>query len=135
MVVASNGDCKSKRLSELKNLSKEHLLKMLDLLQTEVGSDKIEAVRKIVVGTSKKQRKGAHAHSTFQLSNYKARLIALKFSYLGERYCGLARQKMTDETVEAYLEKAMVETNLISSIEACEYSRCGRTDKGVHASG
>ena len=33
------------------------------------------------------------------------------------------------------MNKALVETKLIENLEKCDYSRCGRTDKGVSAFG
>lgn len=38
-------------------------------------------------------------------------------------------------TVEKELISALINTKLIRSREDCRFSRCGRTDKGVHAAG
>ncbi|KAL9097872.1 MAG: hypothetical protein Q9165_000198 [Trypethelium subeluteriae] len=90
----------------------------------------------------------------FDPSKYATRLIALKFAYLGQRYNGLehhVNNKTPLTTIEEELWKALMKTKLIfpttkdgtliTSADAemswlgCEYSKCGRTDKGVSAFG
>ncbi|KAF2149334.1 pseudouridine synthase, partial [Myriangium duriaei CBS 260.36] len=85
----------------------------------------------------------------FDRSRYSTRYIALKFAYLGQRYNGLeyvANNPTPLPTVEEELWKALAKTRLIFptgeaaergevSWEGCEYSKCGRTDKGVSAFG
>ncbi|KAI9369731.1 pseudouridine synthase [Aspergillus egyptiacus] len=97
-------------------------------------------------------------------SNYNFRYIALKFAYLGQRYNGLehANGNITRlPTVEEEMWKALRKTRLIFptgmedegldlldsrserkidepftlSWEGCEYSKAGRTDRGVSAFG
>ena len=52
------------------------------------------------------------------------------------RYHGVAwQQPEQGATVESELFNALVKTCLIPSREECRFSRCGRTDKGVHAVG
>ena len=86
----------------------------------------------------------------FNPSKYSTRLIAIKFAYLGQRYNGLeyhANNKTPLPTVEEVMWKALMKTRLIFPTpvagleseevnwEGCEYSKCGRTDKGVSAFG
>lgn len=104
----------------------------------------------------------------FDASRYNTRLIALKFAYLGQKYCGLehhANNPTPFPTIEEELWKALMKTRLIVPIprgddeaetyerldrktferwdrdgvdvnwEGCEYSKCGRTDRGVSAFG
>ena len=103
--------------------------------------------------------------SPFDPSKYSTRHIALKFAYLGGRYNGYehANSNITPlPTIEEVLWKALRKARLISpptaspdesmevvwdpakrlevgpleiSWEGCEYSKCGRTDKGVSAFG
>eukprot|EP00056_Hartaetosiga_gracilis_P006067 m.92735 g.92735 ORF g.92735 m.92735 type:complete len:486 (+) comp12366_c0_seq3:35-1492(+) len=81
---------------------------------------------------NKKQKK----KRPFDFSKYGRRKIALKVAYLGERYHGLAMQSSTNETVEAHLLTALLKTKLIEKdFASAEYSRSGRTDKGVSAFG
>lgn len=73
----------------------------------------------------------------FDFSKYTKRKIALRFSYLGWNYQGLALQgEETDlPTVEEKIMEALYKVKLIGSLDQndCEFSRCGRTDKGVSA--
>lgn len=87
----------------------------------------------------------------FKPSKYSTRFIALKFAYLGRGYNGLehhAKNRTPLPTVEEVLWKALMKARLIFPTpveglgsgeevnwEGCEYSKCGRTDKGVSAFG
>lgn len=68
---------------------------------------------------------------------YRTRHIALRFHYDGENYSGLSQNlgQETDNSVERELFEALVRAHLVESREACGFSRCGRTDKGVSAVG
>jgi len=81
---------------------------------------------------------------------YSTRLIALKLAYLGKRYNGFeyhANNPTPLPTIEEELWKALNKSRLIIpkdtpplnprevNWEGCEYSKCGRTDKGVSAFG
>ncbi len=59
----------------------------------------------------------------------------VKFSYVGTRYCGVAYQDEATPTVELEIFKALELTKMIKSRTECCFSRCGRTDAGVHAAG
>ena len=98
---------------------------------------------------------------TFDPSKYSTRLIALKFAYLGQNYNGYecANGNTTPlPTIEEVLWKALRKGRLISppseepfevqldekvrmktpvflNWEGCQYSKCGRTDRGVSAFG
>lgn len=86
----------------------------------------------------------------FDPSKYSTRFIALKFAYLGQHYNGLeyhTNNTTPYPTIEEELWKALFKAKLISPTpnpdlkdgetnwEGCEYSKCGRTDKGVSAYG
>ncbi|CAH0475897.1 unnamed protein product [Peronospora belbahrii] len=71
----------------------------------------------------------------YNMSNYTARTVAVKFLYIGEKYAGFARQDHMPETVERYLHEALVRSKLITKIDDAGYSRCGRTDRDVSAFG
>ncbi|KAJ9261456.1 hypothetical protein DTO212C5_8324 [Paecilomyces variotii] len=93
-------------------------------------------------------------------SKYHTRFIALKFAYLGQRYNGYEHANGNTTplpTIEEELWKALRKTRLIFptgasgdddigdgpramrpysiSWDGCEYSKCGRTDRGVSAFG
>lgn len=92
----------------------------------------------------------ARVKREFDPSKYSTRLIALKFAYLGQRYNGLEFHPNNETplpTVEEELWKALDKARLVlptpntllapdePNWEGCEYSKCGRTDKGVSAFG
>lgn len=71
------------------------------------------------------------------MSKYTKRKIALRVAYLGWNYCGYASQNRPLEipTIEDQLFKALLACRLIEDIDESDYSRCGRTDKGVSGLG
>ena len=97
-------------------------------------------------GRPEKERKDRE----FDLSKYSTRLVAFKLAYLGKRYNGFEHHKgnwTPLPTIEEVLWKAFYKSRLISppgaesleegelSWEGTEYTKCGRTDKGVSAFG
>lgn len=66
---------------------------------------------------------------------YSVRHIALKVAYLGWDFLGLAVQTETTNTIEGCLADALQRIKLIKSYSTCNWSRAGRTDKGVSALG
>ncbi|RBR04883.1 uncharacterized protein FIESC28_11481 [Fusarium coffeatum] len=76
-------------------------------------------------------------------SKYSTRYIALKLAYLGKNYGGFEFQAMANApSIEEELWNALTKACLIFpndervvDFECCEYSKCGRTDKGVSAFG
>lgn len=78
---------------------------------------------------------------------YSERHVALRVVYYGKRYHGFASQTGLKnvaagsvragvaETVEDHLFRAFARTRLLLNAETCGYSRCGRTDAGVSATG
>ncbi|CBH11798.1 pseudouridine synthase A-like protein, putative [Trypanosoma brucei gambiense DAL972] len=71
----------------------------------------------------------------FDFSSYPSRKIALRLAYHGHIYCGLVRQAETPNTVEAYLVAALERLRFVEPSGPKDFSRCGRTDKGVSALG
>ncbi|KAK4959567.1 pseudouridine synthase deg1 [Elasticomyces elasticus] len=99
-------------------------------------------------------KKSSKPYKPFDPGRYSTRLIALKFAYLGRGYNGYehhANNVTPLPTIEEELWKALRKTRLIFptdkegnvlsegdesvSWEGCEYSKCGRTDRGVSAFG
>jgi hypothetical protein len=68
---------------------------------------------------------------------YRTRHIALRFYYDGSKYTGLAENIgfAADQSVEKELFKALRKAKLIDARATSDYTRCGRTDKGVSAVG
>ncbi|GAB7337995.1 hypothetical protein MBLNU457_4369t1 [Dothideomycetes sp. NU457] len=97
---------------------------------------------------AKKEKKAAPR--AFDPSKYQTRFVAFKFAYLGQRYNGFehaANNPTPLPTIEEELWKAFMKVRLIFpegmdglkegeiSWKGCEYSKCGRTDRGVSAFG
>ena len=83
-----------------------------------------------------KRKKGKPAKKKpFDISQHRQRHVALKIAYYGQTYHGFASQDNSDNTIEAHLFRALQRTCLIKDRESANYSRCGRTDKGVSALG
>jgi tRNA pseudouridine38/39 synthase len=98
----------------------------------------------------KKSWKKPRNERAFDPSKYSTRLIALKLAYLGKRYNGFehhCNQTTPLPTIEEELWKVLNKARLIFpqganpmspgevNWEGCEYSKCGRTDRGVSAFG
>ncbi|KAJ2701025.1 pseudouridine synthase deg1 [Coemansia sp. IMI 209128] len=83
----------------------------------------------------------------FDFANFPKRKVAFKFSYFGWAYHGLARQGNALEseekrliesefpTIEGEVFRALASCKLIEDESSCDYSRCGRTDRGVSGFG
>jgi tRNA pseudouridine38/39 synthase len=88
------------------------------------------SVRKSVQPRSRKTQR------VFDMSKYRQRHIALHVQYDGGNYFGFASQaEGVEETVETHLFAVLSKLHLITDRKGCNYSRCGRTDKGVSALG
>ena len=68
--------------------------------------------------------------------------IAFKFMYIGKNYDGLVIQSSTKNTIEEMIFNALKRCKFLDPLKTNEelmslsnYSRCGRTDKGVNSSG
>lgn len=85
------------------------------------------------------QIRGKKKKKQMDFSKYSTRKIALRFAYIGWAYHGLAVQANADPeevpTVEQKILEAMYTTKLIPTMNVAdfEFSRCGRTDRGVSA--
>lgn len=92
---------------------------------------------------TEKDAKKKKKPSKLDPSKYSTRLVALKLAYLGKRYGGFEYQAgVAVPTVEEELWKALVRSCLIwpdhpdrVDFAPWEYSKCGRTDRGVSAFG
>ena len=85
---------------------------------------------------NKKKRKNRKKKNQkpFNFGLYKQRHVAFKFAYFGHNYHGFVIQENIENTIEHHLFSALKRTCLIESVESSDYSRCGRTDKGVSCS-
>ncbi|SCV99995.1 LAFE_0B07096g1_1 [Lachancea fermentati] len=117
------------RVLELENKKKRHIEEESE--QSDQQSKKHKAASPDISKKKIKQQR------PFDFSRFNTRFIALRFAYLGWNYNGLAIQKEPTPlpTVEGTILEAMNKAKLVPSMVPQEYnfSRCGRTDKGVSA--
>ncbi|KAF9904152.1 tRNA pseudouridine synthase 3 [Linnemannia zychae] len=72
----------------------------------------------------------------FDFSKYAKRHVAFRVAYFGWPYGGFASQGMNEiKTVESELFNALLAARIIEDPLNCNYSRCGRTDRGVSGLG
>lgn len=71
----------------------------------------------------------------FDIDKYHQRRVAMKVAYLGHSYHGFVVQEEIENTIEHQLFTALQLTRLVTDIESADYSRAGRTDKGVSSLG
>lgn len=106
------------------------------------SSSKPSGVAAATPPPKKKKQKGVPRNA----SEFSTRYIALKLAYLGKNYNGLEYQPSGAlPAIEEELWKALVKTCLIFpdperdpsevDFKVCDYSKCGRTDRGVSAFG
>lgn len=87
---------------------------------------------------AKLNKKKIKSPRPFDMTKYRQRQLAFHIQYEGEKYLGLAFQSDDSdqsETIEKYLFDTLLKLKLIESRQTCNYSRCGRTDRGVSAFG
>ncbi|KAL8901135.1 MAG: hypothetical protein Q9207_005351 [Kuettlingeria erythrocarpa] len=130
--------------------SSEKLLERISLLEKQLREQTTKHRSSPQPSSLEPYPKKVKSIRQFDPSKYSARFIALKFAYLGQHYNGLEYHKNNTTpcpTIEEELWKALIKAKLISPTsnlalkdgepnwEGCEYSKCGRTDKGVSAYG
>jgi tRNA pseudouridine38/39 synthase len=103
--------------TRLNRLNREQLLTAIKFLRTHVPAP-------VVAPPPSKP---------FDADRYAVRRVALRVAYQGWDFRGVAAQGDTDETIEGELFKALVRVRMIESVKTCNFSRSGRTDKGVSA--
>ncbi|KAF0700768.1 Aste57867_8721 [Aphanomyces stellatus] len=126
------------------SFSKGELLQIIRRFKKdhESSSDSIDDIARSIHTLSsdepakkKPKHDGKKPQKPFDFSRYRTRHVALKFSYMGEKYAGFARQDHMEHTIERYLIDALKTARLVEDFNTCGYSRCGRTDAGVSALG
>ncbi|CAA0841987.1 Pseudouridine synthase family protein [Striga hermonthica] len=94
----------------------------------KVDEDDLRKTLKEDVSDTRREAMGLH--------HFPRRHVALKVMYFGPRFYGFASEAQMDPTIESEIFKALKKTRLISSDKKeLQYSRCGRTDKGVSSVG
>ncbi|PMD26221.1 pseudouridine synthase [Hyaloscypha hepaticicola] len=141
-------DGKSVEKTDYSVWSHEKLIQRVTQLENELKAQNRSLIP--APPAEKKSWKKPRTERVFDPSKYSTRLIALKLAYLGKRYNGFEHHsghKTPLPTIEEELWKALNKAKLIFPQEAhslmpgevnwesCEYSKCGRTDRGVSAFG
>ena len=107
---------------------------------TRIPARGSETPRRSARSKAKTKEKDHSEQKPFDFSLHPRRKIALRFTYAGWEYGGLAYQAGPTPlpTVEGVLFDALVQTRLIDGtkgFEGCDWERCGRTDRGVSGAG
>lgn len=103
------------------NLTRDELIKLV-----------LQQQKKLQTKTTQKKSKKS---KTMDWSKYTTKHIALKIGYIGWNYACFASLQGKSNTIEDELFKALEKVALIKDRNNCNYSRCGRTDRGVSALG
>ncbi|KAJ2811204.1 pseudouridine synthase deg1, partial [Coemansia furcata] len=130
--------------------SKRALIERLQNLDKLVGEQEPATNTDIVMAVamdSDTPIKRKRPPTKFDFTSFPKRKVAFKFSYFGWAYHGLARQGNALEsedkrliesqfpTIEGEVFRALASCKLIEDESSCDYSRCGRTDRGVSGFG
>ncbi|XP_019427551.1 PREDICTED: tRNA pseudouridine(38/39) synthase-like isoform X1 [Lupinus angustifolius] len=85
---------------------------------------------------SEKKIEKMPGYCTKFMSHHSKRYVALKVMYFGKRFYGFASEAQMEPTIESEIFKALEKTRLlVGDRKQSQYSRCGRTDKGVSSVG
>ncbi|KAL0286237.1 UNVERIFIED_CONTAM: tRNA pseudouridine(38/39) synthase [Sesamum calycinum] len=123
------GNCVCQKIVES---DKNHVL---DCSHSTEEMERLKLDENYVKNRSRKKVPGT-CNDTIALHHLPKRYIALKVMYFGQRFYGFASEAQMDPTIESEIFKALQKTRLISgNRKELQYSRCGRTDKGVSSVG
>ncbi|RHZ52577.1 hypothetical protein Glove_460g46 [Diversispora epigaea] len=139
------------------NWSKEELIvKLLGYENQQIDNDQIvneqisndqivnednDSTNRTEVNVAKKQNsipKKKKSPRPFDMSKYSKRRIALKVAYFGWNYHGFETNVPNEKrrpTIEGQLFSALMKAKMISDPSECNFTKCGRTDKGVSSLG
>nr|XP_048332312.1 tRNA pseudouridine(38/39) synthase isoform X1 [Ziziphus jujuba var. spinosa] len=128
-----------KLLSQLTNCCCNEKEKMVDGSAVTVSRpvEKSRESKSSGSNTTKKKVQEKISGYNASIVNYQCkRYVALKIMYFGQRFYGFASEAQMDPTVESEIFGALEKTRLlVGDKKESQYSRCGRTDKGVSSVG
>lgn len=116
--------------------SREDLITRLTALEQKTTPITPSAIASAPTTVTPEVKQKPKKQKQFDWSKHDLRFVALRFAYLGWNYNGLAYQFEPTPlpTVEETILKTLSKIKLIPEpIDQVEFSRCGRTDKGVSA--
>ena len=138
-------------VQDYSNLSHEDLVARVSQLEQQLRLLNAKHDHSATSSPAPPKKKSKKPSKPFDPSKYNTRFIALKFAYLGGEYNGFEHHSNNTTplpTIEEELWRALRKTKLIlpdfakvggNENEVCwdgvEYSKCGRTDRGVSAFG
>ncbi|EXB37798.1 tRNA pseudouridine(38/39) synthase [Morus notabilis] len=133
-VAVADGD---NLLSSLQSLVNSLQLRIQK--EKQLGGSSANSMESESGGTKTKKKKSKEKASgcdTSIMNHQCKRYVALKLMYFGQRFYGFASEAQMDPTVESELFGALKKTRLlVGDKKESQYSRCGRTDKGVSSVG
>lgn len=127
---------KEKLIDKVLELQRENEQLLLRLPSTSLSTESSVKSHDLSGNDSEKAKKPKQNKSIkreFDFKKYNKRHVALMVAYLGWDMHGFAAQENVSTTIEAYLFDALIKAKLVEGREGSNYSRCGRTDKGVSA--
>ncbi|KAJ7969742.1 tRNA pseudouridine synthase [Quillaja saponaria] len=128
----------AKLSSQLSNCQCLQMEKKVEAASVNYNSS-VEECKKLETSKAEREPKKVQAqtgYNTRTMNHHHRRYIALKVMYFGKRFYGFASEAHMDPTVESEIFKAFEKTRLlVGDKKELQYSRCGRTDKGVSSVG
>lgn len=136
MSAIFNAEKMSGRPIEYEKMLKKQLIKRLQQLESGNSGDASLESSGETTETSTPQPTAAKKRK-FDFGNHQKRFVAFRFAYMGWNYNGLNFQYEPTPlpTVEEEILQALAKAKLVPEADpaSCNFSRCGRTDKGVSA--
>ncbi|KAI9272518.1 pseudouridine synthase [Sporodiniella umbellata] len=120
-------------MDKYKDYTREQLIERISELESKFDRQNDDS-EELKHKKPKKQWK----NRPFDMNKYTKRKIALRIAYIGWNYIGFASQQEPERipTIEDQLFRALKECKLVADMdESVDYTRCGRTDRGVSGLG
>lgn len=147
MSALFNAEKAAVRTVEYEKMLKKQLIKRLQEIESRAQSGQADGLDESgvvgdgeVIGESGIQANNPASKPkkrNFDFSSHPKRFVAFRFAYMGWNYNGLNFQYEPTPlpTVEDEILQAMTKAKLVPEADpaCCNFSRCGRTDKGVSA--
>ncbi|XP_032683103.1 tRNA pseudouridine(38/39) synthase [Odontomachus brunneus] len=129
-VLRKRAKAKRSTREELDLLDKSVLIDRI--IQLEAHNEQLKILIAKTADTKVEEKDmSERVQKPFDFSRCHKRHILLKLYYLGWDYHGFTIQEDSNDTIEQHLFAALLKSCCIESRETSNYSRCGRTDKGV----
>ena len=125
---------RSSKAVDLEGLTREELVHRVRSLEKHVQQLRNVIAKNTGSAMVAVKRQKQHKEK-FDFGRFKRRHVLLRVSYFGWDYMGFASQEDAGKSIESELFAALLQTKLVPSREESNYHRCGRTDRGVSATG